>query len=448
MRTMNDYPRLLCMTIVAVCIMFVNACGDDTKDDPVKIPVLTTAEASAITSGAATVGGNITSDGGSEVTARGICWSTAVNPTIDGSKTTDGKGMGSFTGSLTGLTPNTKYYVRAYATNSAGTAYGNEVNFTTAAPESGTVAPTLTTDEVSSIAATTATAGGNITNAGTPAYTERGVCYAITENPTAAASKVLVAGSGTGTFTANLTGLTAGTKYYVRAYAVNSVGTVYGNEVNFTTSTAEGPIDADSELLLVAVYEHYGITTTLNGKFEYDSQGRITKITDNDPIHYENITYDASGGLTIQGVDYDGPFQYTYAKVGNTIVASDGDEEMGVLFLNDQELPNGIQGDVASFTWDSKGNLLTATGFFNDGTNTYTYDNKKGPLSSCTSPKWYLWLMSAGEPARGGYVNNPLTENSIYGNITWIYEYNVAGYPTRVSSPGDDNYYTFTYRKK
>ena len=98
------------------------------------------------------------------------------------------------------------------------------------------VAPVLTTAAVSEITATTATTGGNITNVGTPAYTERGVCYGTTANPTVANTKIAVDGSGTGSFAANLAGLTAETQYYVRAYATNSIGTTYGNEISFTTA--------------------------------------------------------------------------------------------------------------------------------------------------------------------------------------------------------------------
>ncbi len=76
-------------------------------------------------------GGNVLTDGGGTVTARGVCWSTSANPTIANSKTTDGSGLGSFTSNITGLTSNTTYYVRAYATNSAGTEYGNEEIFVT-----------------------------------------------------------------------------------------------------------------------------------------------------------------------------------------------------------------------------------------------------------------------------------------------------------------------------
>jgi len=89
-------------------------------------------------------------------------------------------------------------------------------------------APTLTTAEASNITVTTATAGGNITDAGMPAYTERGVIYGTTTNTTVEGNgtKIAVTGSGTGSFSANLTGLTAETTYYVRAYATNDKGTV------------------------------------------------------------------------------------------------------------------------------------------------------------------------------------------------------------------------------
>jgi uncharacterized protein (TIGR02145 family) len=95
-------------------------------------PSLTTTAASSITQTTASSGGNITSDGGVAVIDRGVCWSTSANPTIAlTTKTTDGTGAGAFTSSITGLTSNTTYYVRAFATNSAGTAYGTQESFTT-----------------------------------------------------------------------------------------------------------------------------------------------------------------------------------------------------------------------------------------------------------------------------------------------------------------------------
>ncbi|MFZ4560751.1 MAG: IPT/TIG domain-containing protein [Saprospiraceae bacterium] len=96
------------------------------------LPTLTTTTVSNITHTTATSGGNITSDGGAAVTARGVVWGTTTSPTIAlSTKTSDGTGTGAFTSSITGLSPGTTYYVRAYATNSVGTAYGSQVSFTT-----------------------------------------------------------------------------------------------------------------------------------------------------------------------------------------------------------------------------------------------------------------------------------------------------------------------------
>ncbi len=98
-------------------------------------PTVTTTVISNITTTTADAGGNVTADGGDAVTTRGVCWSTFTNPTIDDDKTTDGTGTGVFASNITGLDPNTTYYVAAYATNSAGTVYGDDVVFTTSVEE-------------------------------------------------------------------------------------------------------------------------------------------------------------------------------------------------------------------------------------------------------------------------------------------------------------------------
>jgi uncharacterized protein (TIGR02145 family) len=94
------------------------------------LPIVTTTEVTEITSISAISGGNVTNNGGAEVTARGVCWSTSQNPNISSSnKTSNGTGNGTFTSNLTNLSEGVKYYVRAYATNSEGTVYGEEINF-------------------------------------------------------------------------------------------------------------------------------------------------------------------------------------------------------------------------------------------------------------------------------------------------------------------------------
>ena len=95
------------------------------------VPELTTHAVSAITTSTANCGGTVSSDGGAPITARGICWCTIQLPTVSDNKTNDGSGVGNYTSEITGLTPGTIYYVRAYATNSVGTAYGSTVSFTT-----------------------------------------------------------------------------------------------------------------------------------------------------------------------------------------------------------------------------------------------------------------------------------------------------------------------------
>jgi uncharacterized protein (TIGR02145 family) len=125
------------LVMMIAFIMLIISCSkeDDNTSNPaptVKVPVLTTTAVSAITETTATCGGNITSDGGSSVIARGVCWSKGTTPTITDSKTSNGTGTGSFTSAITGLAFNNTYYVRAYATNSAGTGYGNAVSFTAA----------------------------------------------------------------------------------------------------------------------------------------------------------------------------------------------------------------------------------------------------------------------------------------------------------------------------
>jgi uncharacterized protein (TIGR02145 family) len=199
------------------------------------IPTVTTSSATGITTNSATLGGDVTLGGGSTVTSRGVAYGLTSNPTTSGTITTDGSGVGTYVSTLIGLTPSTTYYVRAYATNGVGTAYGNEVTFSTTAARLATV----TTTAVSSVTSSSATTGGNVTTDGGAAVTARGVAYGTTVSPTIPGTNTSN-GTGTGAFTSQLTGLTASTTYYVRAYATNGVGTAYGNEISFSTNTSNG----------------------------------------------------------------------------------------------------------------------------------------------------------------------------------------------------------------
>ncbi|HEX6427358.1 MAG TPA: hypothetical protein VF008_06710, partial [Niastella sp.] len=193
------------------------------------LPVLSTKAATDVKGELATSGGNITDDGGAPITRRGVCWNTTGTPTTGDAGSTDGRGPGSFQSTLVNLAPNTGYYYRAYAINKAGTAYGEVKQLTT-----GAVAlPTVTTAAISSVFSYKATGGGTITSDGN-AMTVLGLCWNTTGDPTIADNKT-ICGSGAGFHAGTMAGLTENFKYYVRAYATNSVGTVYGDQITFAT---------------------------------------------------------------------------------------------------------------------------------------------------------------------------------------------------------------------
>ncbi len=218
----------------SLIILFTLSCKEDgdmmTNGKPVR---LTTKVVDAITATSALSGGNISNDGGTVILERGVVWSTTRNPTISlSSKTSDGLGSGDFSSQLTGLLPSTTYFVRAYATNRMGTEYGNEISFLTE-----TNLPTLTTTRVNGITASTVMSGGTIIKDGGLPIFDRGVVWSTSSNPTIDLPTKTSEGTGSGNYTSKITGLTYGIKYYLRAYATNSAGTSYGEEITFESES-------------------------------------------------------------------------------------------------------------------------------------------------------------------------------------------------------------------
>ena len=217
-----------------------------TEEPSYSKPTVTTSSATYVTTSSATIGGNVTSDGGTTVTERGVCYSTSSsNPTTSNNKKSSGSGLGNFTVNLSNLSAGTKYYVRAYAINEIGTSYGPTISFTTE-EEPSYSKPTVTTSSATNVTTSSATIGGNVTSDGGTTVTERGVCYSTSSsNPTTSNSKKS-SGSGLGNFTVNLSNLSAGTKYYVRAYAINEVGTSYGSTISFTTEQSSSTSNTEN----------------------------------------------------------------------------------------------------------------------------------------------------------------------------------------------------------
>lgn len=393
------------LAITGMLLMLVSNCK---KDNNEQIPVLSTVEISEIKSTTSTSGGNITSDGGAAITGRGVCWSTNHNPTISNERTEDGSEAGSFTSNITGLTAGTTYFVRAYANNSVGTAYGNEISFTTLST------PILSTSTVTEILLTTATSGGSVSSDGGAAVTGRGVCWSINHNPTISNERT-EDGSGTGSFTSNITGLTQSSLYYVRAYATNSIGTAYGNEITFKASTA---IDIDGNL-----YNIIGIGDQIwmkeNLKTTKYSDGTLIPNITND-LEWKNLSSGAYSWYN-QDISYKndyGALYNSYAVLDSRKLCPSGwhvptDAELTILtdYLNGETIAGGKLKEAGTTHWlspntgaENSSNFLALPGSNRDYNGTFANIGKVGYWWSSSQADIYtLW-------GRSMYYNN----SSIY----------------------------------
>jgi len=411
MSGLRKIPENIILISFLIVMLFLNSC----KEDPT-LPVLKTEPVSEITINSVKISGEVTDDGGADVTARGFCWGTTFSPTLLDESAPSGTGPGEFDLTIDGLQPNTHYYARAYAENSVGIAYGNEIDFVTS-----TAAPALTTIPISNIAAFTAVSGGNITYDGGGIITARGVCWSTTPEPDLNDSFTSEV-TGSASFPSTMTNLAPATTYYVRAYAKNSAWTVYGDQKTFTTKLA----DADGNLYnTIKIGTQLWMTENL----------RATKLNDNTPIPEvtDNTLWIGSSVPAYSWYNNDIVYKPTYGALYNWYAVNSGklcptgwhvptDDEFSIL---EQSL--GMSADQLTI-WGWRGTdqgtqLKNTTGWETEGngTNSSGFSALPGGYRFGATGDFYLlttitywWTATEHDADRGWYRRLDSSSPAVY----------------------------------
>jgi hypothetical protein len=402
------------------------------------LPVVSTAISAAVSTkpDTAFAGGTVVSEGVAAVTTRGVCWNTATGPTVANFSSVNGSGSGDFTSTLWGLLPATKYFIRAFAVNIAGTVYGNELVITTGAASAPVVSATAPVTDMTSA---TATSGGTVATDKGAAVTSRGVCWAITGFPTIANTKTSN-GTGTGSFTSAITGLNSNITYFLRAYATNSSGTSYGPQVSFTTPTdlpsvtgaaitksgtaasSGGNVTKDGGAAVTARGVVWSATTTLptaevssktvNGSGTGSFTSALTGLI-------QNTAYYARAYATnSEGTGYGAIFTFT----SNGVPVLD-ETVLNSVTANSASLGGVVQSDGGStviargFVYNTTGTPTTASTVVNSGTGTGNFTSTINGLNSATT----YYVRSFGTNAIGTAYGPQMmftTSGSINFNFT------------------------------
>ena len=395
------------------------------------LPTVITEEVTDIGLNTAIGHGNVISEGSDPVIDRGVCWSTENElPIINDSHAHSGQGMGSFAVEMTGLSPDVVYYVRAYATNNYGTAYGATVTFSINA-----TLPTVITGDVTDIGMNSAVGHGNVIDEGSSSVTERGICWSSQhESPTIDNSDSYASsGQGLGSFAVTMNGLSNRFTYHARAYATNSFGTSYGETVTFRINAT--------------------LPTVITGD--------VTDIGKTSAIGHGNVTDEGNSNVTERGICWSSEFDLP--TIQNGFHLTDSGQGLGSFTLAMTGLTPGTTYYVRAYATNSHGTkygnpkefetlpseipIGAINGKFSVAENSYVFF-AKGNLQYIGSASTPYWKFADNQweclNSSSGQDSDLLTvDRDLFGWGTSGFPHGANCYQPWATSQNDTDYYAY-----
>ena len=279
--------------------------------------IVTTLEPTNVSSSGVTLNGRIESVGTPAFSEKGFCYGKSGDPTISDTKViVGGINSGDFTYTCTGLSSNTTYYVRAYAIQNGQVHYGTSLSFST-----DMTSTSVSTSGATNVTATSATLNGSIIKEGSPAYSEKGFCYATTPNPTISSIKLIISGTGEGDYSITVNSLSYNTTYYYKAYAIQNGKVIYGSEVSFNTGYTEAVVYTSSATNVTPSSATLNGTIANAGSPAYSERGFCYSNSPNPTINNMKKVVSGTGegnyAANISGLSYNTTYYYKAYVIQN-----------------------------------------------------------------------------------------------------------------------------------